>query len=136
MSIIKQKRIILFDGVCNFCIGWIQFIINHDYDDVFRFVSIQSVKGQEIIKKYNLDVEKNDSIFLLKNKLLIDRSTAVLDILFDLKTVWKVFLILYLVPKPIRDFFYNLVAKRRHVFLGTRSKCFIPNKNIKSKFLK
>jgi len=135
MSIIKEKKIILFDGMCNFCVGWIQFIINNDHNDIFRFVSIQSLKGEEIIKQHGLDIKRNDSIILSTNQLLKYRSDAVLDILFHLKTVWKFLIFLYLVPRPIRDFFYNLIAKKRHFFSGKRNKCFIPDKTIKSKFL-
>ena len=60
-----NKLIILFDGVCNLCIGSIQFIIKKDSKDIFRLAPIQSVVGQKIIKKHSIDISKKDSIVLI-----------------------------------------------------------------------
>ena len=131
----NDKMIILFDGVCNLCLSSIQFIIKNDLNDKFRLAAIQSKEGKKIIKKYSIDIIKNDSIILINNKNINYRSTAVLLILKQLVTFWRIFYIFYFIPYPIRDFFYFLVAKSRYNFFGKKNKCMVPDEKIKSKFL-
>ena len=131
----NDKMIILFDGVCNLCLSSIQFIIKNDLNDKFRLAAIQSKEGKNIIRKHSIDVIKNDSIILINNKNINYRSTAVLLILKQLVTFWRIFYIFYFIPYPIRDFFYFLVAKSRYNFFGKKNKCMIPDQKIKSKFL-
>jgi predicted DCC family thiol-disulfide oxidoreductase YuxK len=131
----NDKMIILFDGVCNLCLSSIQFIIKNDLNDKFRLAAIQSKEGKKIIRKYSIDIIKNDSIILINNKNINYRSTAVLLILKQLVTFWRIFYIFYFIPYPIRDFFYFLVAKSRYNFFGKKIKCMIPDEKIKSKFL-
>ena len=131
----NNKFIILFDGQCNLCIGSIQFIINKDSKDKFRFASIQNQVGKEIIKKHKINTQKNDSIILIKNNIVYYRSTAVLFILYDLKTIWKFLVLFYLIPYPLRDLIYILVAKFRYSIFGKKKKCMVPDKKNKSKFL-
>jgi len=130
-----KKKIILFDGICNLCIGSIQFIIKNDLNDKFRLASIQSKEGKEIIRRYSIDIIKNDSIILINNKNINYRSSAVLLILKQLVTFWRIFYVFYFIPYPIRDFFYFLVAKSRYNFFGKKNKCMVPDEKIKSKFL-
>ena len=131
----ENKLIILFDGVCNMCIGSIQFIIKKDSNDIFRLASIQSSVGQEIIKKYSIDIQKKDSIVLINGGNISYQSTAVLYVLYKLNTFWKFFLIFYVIPYPIRDYIYYLVAKSRYSLFGKRDICIVPDEYIKSKFL-
>ena len=127
-----DKMIILFDGVCNMCVWSIQFVISKDVNDVFRFASFQSAEGQKLISNHSL---KKKSIVLLKDGVVKTRSTAVLGILYHLHTIWKFLIIFYIIPYPIRDFLYHIVAKTRYFLFGKRDKCMVPNKNINSKFL-
>ena len=128
----NNKMIILFDGVCNMCVGSVNFIIKRDSKDMFRFASLQGDVGQKMLKKYSLSM---NSIILIKNGQVKTKSTAVLNILYHLNTFWKVLLIFYIVPYPIRDILYNIVAKSRYFLFGKRTQCMVPNENINSKFL-
>ncbi len=132
MNNTNNKIIILFDGVCNMCVGSVNFIIKRDSKDMFRFASLQGDVGQKMIKKYSLSM---NSIVLIKNGQAKTKSTAVLNILYHLNTFWKALLIFYVVPYPIRDILYNIVAKSRYFLFGKRNQCMIPNENINSKFL-
>tara|TARA_B100000902_G_C27150281_1_gene833360 strand:- start:19 stop:435 length:417 start_codon:yes stop_codon:yes gene_type:complete len=131
----QDKSIILFDGVCNLCISSIQFIIKKDSKDLFRLASIQSSVGQKIIKQYSIDIIKKDSIILINNNNVSYKSTAVLSILYRLSTFWKILVIFYIIPYPIRDFIYSLVSFSRYYLFGKRDKCIVPDEYIKSKFL-
>tara|TARA_B100001057_G_C22851595_1_gene951168 strand:+ start:2015 stop:2425 length:411 start_codon:yes stop_codon:yes gene_type:complete len=135
MSSNDLKKIILFDGVCNLCTKSVNFIIKYDRGDHFRFTSIQSEAGKKIIKKYSIDINKNDSIILIANKNISYRSNAVFTILFYLKTIWRILLIFSVLPSPIRDLFYRIIAKSRYKFFGKNDICMTPNEDIKSKFL-
>tara|TARA_B100000900_G_scaffold270741_1_gene231193 strand:+ start:53 stop:463 length:411 start_codon:yes stop_codon:yes gene_type:complete len=135
MSSNDLKKIILFDGVCNLCNKSVNFIIKYDRVDHFRFASIQSEAGKKIIKKYSIDINKNDSIILIANKNISYRSNAVFTILFYLKTIWRILLIFSVLPSPIRDLFYRIIAKSRYKFFGKNDICMTPNEDIKSKFL-
>ena len=132
MNNTNNKIIILFDGVCNMCVGSVNFIIKRDSKDMFRFASLQGDVGQKMIKKYSLSM---NSIVLIKNGQAKTKSTAVLNILYHLNTFWKALLIFYVVPYPIRDILYNIVAKTRYFLFGKRNQCMVPNENINSKFL-
>ena len=131
----QDKSIILFDGVCNLCISSIQFIIKKDSKDLFRLTSIQSSVGQKIIKKYSIDIIKKDSIILINNNNVSYKSTAVLSILYRLSTFWKMLVIFYIIPYPIRDCIYSLVSFSRYYLFGKRDNCIVPDEYIKSKFL-
>jgi predicted DCC family thiol-disulfide oxidoreductase YuxK len=130
-----ESVIVLFDGMCNMCVRSVQFIIKRDNKDVFRFASIQSVIGQELIKRYSIDIKKNDSILVIKDEHIRYRSSAALYILGYLKTIWKILLVFYLIPAPIRDALYNLIAKKRYFWFGKKNKCMIPDSSISAKFL-
>jgi len=128
----NNKMIILFDGVCNMCVGSVNFIIKRDSKDVFRFASLQGDVGKKMIKKYSLSMA---SIVLVKDGKVKTQSSAVLSILFHLNTFWKVLIVFYIIPYPIRDILYNIVAKTRYFLFGKRDKCMVPDENINSKFL-
>ena len=135
MEIVNDKMIILFDGVCNLCIGSVKFIIKNDTNDNFRLAAIQSPEGQKLIKKFSINVEKIDSIVLIKKNKIKYRSSAALFVLRNLNTFWKFLLIFYVIPIPIRDFFYRAIAKNRYSIFGKQDSCLIPNEKYKSKFL-
>ena len=130
----NSKTIILFDGICNLCVYSVQFIINRDSEDVFRFASIQSQIGQKFIKNYSIDIKKNDSIILINDIKVKYRSTAFLSIVTQFKGFWKITFIFYLIPTFIRDILYNFIAKRRYNLFGKKNQCIVPNSNIKKKF--
>jgi len=130
-----DKITILFDGVCCLCMGSIKFIIKRDSNDVFRFASIQSQEGRQLLKKHQIDIKKNDSIIVIQNNNIRFRSSAFLYILSRLNTLWRCLLIFYIIPYPIRDFMYFLIAKNRYSLFGKKNECMIPSKSIKSKFL-
>ena len=127
-----DKLIILFDGVCNMCVWSVQFIIKRDANDIFRFASLQSEEGKNLIKKHNLNI---DSIVLLQDGVIKRKSTAVLSVLYHLRTVLRCLIIFYLIPYPIRDVIYDLIARGRYFLFGKRMKCMVPDEDINAKFI-
>jgi predicted DCC family thiol-disulfide oxidoreductase YuxK len=132
---IEDKEIILFDGVCNFCNSSINFIIDHDPSKKFRFASLQSPIGQELLKKHHLDTQAFDSVILLKNNHLYQRSSASLEIVKSLSGAWKYLAVLQILPSAWLDFFYVLVAKNRYKIFGKSETCRMITPELKERFL-
>lgn len=129
------QKIILFDGVCNFCNYWVNFVLDRDNKNIFKFVALQSDKGQEILKKYNLPINDFDSFIMISNDKVYSKSTAVFEILNDLSGWFKIFLPLKIFPTILTDFAYDIIAKNRYKIFGKREVCRIPTNEEKSKFL-
>ncbi|PWU67697.1 MULTISPECIES: thiol-disulfide oxidoreductase DCC family protein [Gracilibacillus] len=129
-----MKKVILFDGVCNFCNHSVQFIIKHDPKQKFQFASLQSKIGEQFKKDYHIP-HHIDSIVLIDEEKAYTKSTAALRIAKELKGLYKGLYVLLIIPKPIRDKIYQIVAKNRYRWFGKRTSCMIPNPEDKQRFL-
>ncbi len=132
---VKQKKIILFDGVCNLCNGSVVFIIKRDTKDVFRFAAIQSDEGQKLIKKYQIDTSKVDSILMLDGEKYYAKSTAALKIARHLKGGYSLLYGFIILPAFIRNWVYDIIARNRYHWFGKKESCMIPTPELKAKFL-
>jgi len=130
-----QNPVILFDGVCNLCNGSVLFILNRDPSGIFRFAPLQSETGKNLLSKFDLPNDKLNSIILVENNEYYLRSTAALKILRRLGTLWKIVYVFMLVPRPVRDYIYDIVARNRYKWYGKRAECMIPSSDIESRFL-
>ena len=131
----KDKKIILFDGVCNLCNSSIQLIIKNDTNDVFRFVSLQSELGQEILTHIGVDTKSMDSILLYEPGIAYYyKSEAVLKIANEMKGWYSILGYLSFTGNSF-DFLYNFVAKNRYKWFGKKESCMIPTAELKAKFL-
>lgn len=130
-----NPQVILFDGVCNFCNASINFVIDHDPKKHFKFASLQSEFGQEILHKYDRSTSDFDSVILLKNNQLYSKSAAALEIAKELSGFWKYLSFFGILPKSILDFSYDLVAKNRYKIFGKTEVCRMPSPELKERFL-
>ncbi|WP_198510301.1 thiol-disulfide oxidoreductase DCC family protein [Bacillus solitudinis] len=128
------NHIILFDGVCNFCDHSVQFIIKRDKKTVYKFASFQSDAGQEILRMFNIPANI-DSFILIENNRCYYKSSAALKICKNLKSSWKLLYCLLIIPKPIRDYFYGILAKNRYKWFGKKDSCTLPTPEIRKRFL-
>ena len=129
-----MMNVILFDGVCNFCDHSVQFIIKRDKKALYHFASIQSDAGQEILRKYHVPADI-DSIILVEGHKYFYKSSAVLRVCKNLKGGWKLLYCLLIVPKPLRDYFYSIVARNRYKWFGKKDSCMLPSPEIRKRFL-
>lgn len=136
------SRVILFDGLCNLCNGSVNFILKRDKDKKYKFASLQSEIGIELCKQHNIDtnvlarsVGGVDSIIFIKNDKVFIKSAAVLEILKDLPIGWRVFRSGIILPKVIRDWLYDLIAKHRYRIFGKKDECPIPSEDVQDRFL-
>lgn len=130
-----EFSIILFDGVCNLCNSSVNFIIDHDKKNDFRFASLQSVAGQDLLKKFDLNTKDFDSIILVEDGKHYERSSAVLKIVKKFPGLWKLLYLFIIVPKPLRDFVYDIIADNRYKWFGKKESCRVPTPELKEKFL-
>lgn len=130
-----NDKIILFDGVCNLCNGVVQFIINNDAKGIFKFASLQSDFGQQILSKNNLPTSDFNSFVFFENDKIFMKSTAALKVLKGLGGKWKMLYVFIIVPKFIRDIAYDFIAKRRYSIWGKIESCMMPTPELKSRFL-
>ena len=132
----EPKKIILFDGVCNVCNGFVQFIIKRDKEDLFRFASLQSEIAQKLLSERTIDTQKIDSVVLIEPGVAYYlKSDAALEIGKELKGYRTLSKIFELIPKTLRNIVYDLIARNRYSWFGKKDECMIPTPEIKSKFL-
>jgi predicted DCC family thiol-disulfide oxidoreductase YuxK len=127
--------IILFDGVCNLCNGLVRFIIKRDKSGRFKFASLQSDIGQQWLKRFDLAKNEFESFILMRGDKYYLKSTGVLKMLRELRGIWKAFYIFIVIPRPVRDFLYDLIAKSRYRIFGKQDTCMIPTPELKDRFL-
>lgn len=131
-----NKKIILFDGVCNLCDKSVQLILKNDKNDVFRFVALQSELGEKIIKHIGIDRNKTDSIILyLPGNAYYYKSQAALKIAKDMGGIYNFLSLFTYLPIALTDSVYDYIAKNRYKWYGKKDQCMIPSKEILNKFL-
>ena len=135
MTALSNKHIVVFDGVCNFCNGAVNFIIQRDPNAVFLFTPIQSAFAKELIKKYEVDTLDTETFLLIKNEQCFVFSSAALEITKDLSGLWRILNVLRFVPKVIRDFVYRVVARNRYKLFGKKEVCMVPTDELKARFI-
>lgn len=132
----KDKKIILFDGICNLCDTTVQFLIKKDEKDIFRFVAIQSDLGQEIIKYIGVDTSKTDSILLYEpREAYYYKAEAAIKIAKELGGIYSLMGMFSVLPKSLSNSVYDFVARNRYKWYGKKEECMIPTPQMKAKFL-
>ena len=134
-TVMNQRSIILFDGVCNLCNSAVQFTITRDKKNYFSFASLQSAQGQKILSQHNLPVNDIKSFVLIENGKPYTRSTGALKVAKKLKGLWPLLYSFIIIPKFIRDSIYKWIAGNRYKWFGKKNECMIPTAELKARFL-
>ena len=135
MNETRENAIILFDGVCNFCNGSVNFIIERDPEAYFKFAPLQSEIGEKLLAEHKIDKNVTDSVILIEDGKVYTHSTAALRVARKLSGAWKLLYGFWIVPKFIRDFAYKLFAKNRYRMFGKQDACMLPTPNVRARFL-
>ena len=130
-----DTKIILFDGVCNLCNTGVNYIIDHDKNNKFKFASLQSEAGQKYLNKLQLNLKNFDSVVLIEGEKFYTRSSAVLRITNEFGGPWKLLNLFNIIHAPVRDFLYNIIARNRYKWFGKKNSCRIPTQELEEKFL-
>lgn len=131
----RMERVILFDGVCHLCQGVVKFIIKRDPAGRFRFASLQSQAGSQLLQAAGAHAESLDSVVLIENGTYYIRSAAALRIARGLRSPWPLLYALIVVPRGLRDAVYQFVANHRYRWFGKDETCLVPTRELRERFL-
>lgn len=130
-----SPSIVLFDGVCNLCNGFVNFIIDRDPKHQFSFGSLQSQKARVLLHDHPAVLSELNTVVLLEGSKLYTRSTAALRIARKLNGGWPLLYALIIIPSPLRDIVYDFIARKRYAWFGRREACRIPTPELRSRFI-
>jgi predicted DCC family thiol-disulfide oxidoreductase YuxK len=123
----RVATIVLFDGVCDLCNGTVRFILRRDEQSRFLFASLQSTAGRALLDQHAAAASLPDSVVVIEDGAVLTRSDAAIHILRGLGGVWRLMAMLgRLVPRPVRDSGYDLIARHRHRFFRGPARCLNP----------
>lgn len=125
--------IIFFDGHCHLCCGSVQFILRRDPRGYFHYAPIDGLTAQQLLKKTNAPLP--DSIVLYENGKIYTRSTAALRVARTLGGAWPLLYVFMLIPAPLRNACYNVIATNRYKWFGRSETCWTPKPEWKERFL-
>lgn len=130
-----MASLVLFDGVCNLCNGFVQFVIARDPHGRFQFAALQSETARRLLERHGAPDPLPDAIVLVEDGRLYTRSTAALRIARQLTFPWPLTAVCFVVPRPVRDWAYALIARRRYRWFGRRETCMMPTPELRARFL-
>ena len=136
----ESNPIVLYDGVCGLCNRLVQFLLKRDSHDRFRFASLQSPFGQEILKRHGRDPLDLDTFYVVLDyggaaERLLARSDGIVQALTTLGGIWKIASMGKALPRAVRDRLYNFVARHRYQVFGKHESCMLPEPKHRARFL-
>ena len=127
--------VILFDGVCNLCSGFVRFVVPRDTAGKYRFASLQSDVGRELLAEHDLPTDELESVVLIEDGESYQKSAAIIRIAAGLGGVYRLLSPFRHVPRAVRDRVYDFVAEHRYRWFGKKDRCMMPSGDIESRFL-
>ena len=131
----KGSTVVLFDGVCHLCDGAVRFILKREKSANLYFAPLQSETGKDLLLKHGYPESYLDGLVLIENSRPYDQSSACLRIAGKLKFPWNLFFLCLVIPKPIRDVLYSIIARYRYRFFGKRKSARYPAQRITALFI-
>ena len=128
--------IILFDGVCKLCSIWSQFIIKYDTQGRFKLCSVQSPEGQSILRYFEMPTDHFDTMLYVEGNQCFDKSDAFLNVIRKFGYPWRLLYVFKILPKCIRNWFYDRIALNRYSLFGKYDTCVVPSKENENRFVK
>lgn len=127
--------IVVFDAQCLLCNGWVKFLLAHDHQRVFQFASIQGEHGKALLRESNLSVQTLQTLLLVDGDRSWQHTAAIFRVLHALGWPWRLAWIGWLIPAPLRDAAYRLIARNRYRLFGQSPTCLLPPADCASRFL-
>ena len=131
----SESRVVIYDGVCNFCNGAVRFIIKRDPGARFKFTPMQSEYAQKLIREHEIPNVGQDTFLLVKNGKCYIWTEAALEIAGELTGGWWLFKVTRIIPRPIRDWLYRAFARNRYNLFGRTEQCQVPDPEVMKRFI-
>jgi predicted DCC family thiol-disulfide oxidoreductase YuxK len=119
-------RVIVFDGICHVCSGWIRFLGRHRIDPPFQLLPMQSAAGKALLIEYGIDPEDPTTFLVLDRGRQLTESDAAIQVIAALGGLWQMSQLARIVPRRWRDAAYRLLARNRYRWFGRRGTCYLP----------
>jgi len=113
-----SPRIVLYDGVCKLCRGWVNFIIRHDHKHQVRLCAVQTQTGRDLLIKAGLSPDNINTIVLMEEGKVYFRAEAIFRVMKQLPLPWRCFSVLRFLPGALSNFCYDMIAKNRYRLFG------------------
>ena len=130
-----HQATVIFDGVCHLCAASVRFIVQRDPQAYFQFAACQSAAGAALLVRHGFNPEAVDTFVLLCAGRVLTRSDAAIEVARHLRGGWKLLAWLRIVPRPLRDWAYNFVARHRYQWFGRSERCLLPAVELQQRFL-
>ncbi len=130
-----MASLVLFDGVCHLCNGFVQFVIARDPAGRFQFGALQTPSARRVLDLQDTPDPLPDTLVLVDQGRVFTRSTAVLRIARHLTFPWPLAYAFLAVPRPLRDWIYAIVARHRYQWFGKREHCMVPTPDVRARFI-
>lgn len=127
--------VIVFDGVCALCNGWVDFLLKHDRRQRYRFAAMQTPAGQALLQRHGLDADDPMSFLLLDENGARTDSDAIVAVLTGLGGAWRAAAVFRLLPRALRDTAYRWLARNRYRWFGKKDACYLPSAGQRHRFL-
>ncbi|NWC95027.1 MULTISPECIES: thiol-disulfide oxidoreductase DCC family protein [unclassified Pseudomonas] len=129
------ETVVLFDGVCKLCNGWARFLIRYDHRHRVRLATVQSPEGQALLAWAGLPLDQFETLTVIRDRHYWARSEAVLEIIAQLPARWRPLLVLRAIPRFVRDWVYDRIARNRYRLFGKYDTCLLPDPDHERRFL-
>ena len=127
--------IVVFDAQCLLCSRWVRFLLRHDRAGRFRFASIQGDTGRALLGAAGLGVEHLETLLLVDGTRSWQHTATILRVLHGLGWPWRAAWVAWLVPRPLRDAAYRMVARNRYALFGRSATCLVPSAEHAARFM-
>ncbi len=129
------NNIVIFDGVCNLCNGFVQRLIKIDKSHKLQFVSLQSPVAIALLAQHHYNAHELQTVVFVKNGKLYIKSNAILAIAKTVGGLWQLLYCGKIIPCALRDYAYSYVASKRYKWFGKLDTCMMPTKELQERFL-
>lgn len=131
----RVSDVVIFDGVCNLCAHSVQFILNHESGPILRFVPLQSSAGARMMREFGFSPDDAKSFVLVSGGKSYVKSDAAIRVAGYLHGVWRLMGALRFLPRPVRDYAYDVVARNRYRWFGRTESCMVPTPELRARFV-
>ena len=131
----RIDNVVIFDGVCKLCARSVRFILNHEDHQLLRFAPLQSVAGARLMREFGFDPKDAKTFVLIAKGTTYTKSDAAIEVARYFRRPWRLLRALKVVPRPLRDWLYDLVARNRYGWFGRLDSCIVPTPETAARFL-
>ena len=130
-----MNDVVIFDGVCKLCTHTVAFVLRHEASPVLRFAPMQSPAGKQLMQQFGIDPGQMKTFVVVADGRAYVRSDAAIRVARFFRGGWKLLGIVKVIPRPIRDYAYDVVARNRYRWFGRLDACIVPTPELEARFL-